>query len=181
MCSTKKLWGVVVPTLARDYYRLRLCCYSYVLFLPLLVFHCHMVMPQRKCPPFPMPLLCTTQPYPTSPYCTPPPPGSSVHLDFWVPLSGVYYSWFLDVSSSIPFLYQSCISLSPLRIPPRSPYPPQSTPDPHAPKLPSLSTPLRHPTKKRLPMKFYPLRHSSLDKGLVCYQNEGRGGDIISL
>ena len=102
-------------------------------FLPLLVF------------PFPLilslTLLSPLRPTPIRPPLPNVSPG--VTCPPWVPLSGVFSSVVVGVSSEVPFLYHSLISLSSPRCPLQSSSPPRSTPDPLAPNYPSISPPRR--------------------------------------
>ena len=142
--SKIELWGGVFPTLVRDYYRLRLRHYHYVPFLPLLVFHHILVLPQRPTYPFSLSTPHHTTPLHSDLHFPPLSPRSSVHLEIsWFLVSSVSSSWVLGVSSGVPFLYHSRIFLSSPLCSPQSPGPTRSTPDPRAPNFPSLPPPSR--------------------------------------
>ena len=137
-----ELWGGGVPTSIRDYYRLILYWYSYVLF-----FTSPILPPSSGTSPTLIPTVPSapasaphhTTPNPTAPHCLPSHPGSSVHLDVaWVPLYVVSSTWILGVSYGVPFIYHGHISLSPPLSLPRSPGQPRSTHDSRASNWPSL-------------------------------------------
>ena len=97
------LWGGGVPNSVRDYYSLRLRCYSHVLFLPILFFHHPLVLPWRQHPPYPLPpdhsSHNTTPTYPT------PPP--TAHLCPW----GHWSTWTFPSSHYMaPILADSLVS-----------------------------------------------------------------------
>ena len=89
-------WGVGVPTSVRDYCSLRLCCYSYMPFLPFLVFSHHILsLPQ----------------HPTSPLTPPPPPDPHHTMMSLTNLPrGNPFTWMLPGSHFLTSLL-ACLSL----------------------------------------------------------------------
>ena len=155
MCSLTKLCGNGVPTSIRYYYSLILHRYSCVLFfLPVLVFNYPMLLPQRWCPPSPLPPLRTTPPHYT------PPPTSyrrSRSYPSTLTLPGsLYPASLLDGSLVSPPAYPYSITvffpclhhvarLSPLSLPSKTLI--------HAPMISPIFLHLRgNPSKKHSPM-----------------------------
>ena len=166
MCSMTELWGGVVPTSVRDYHILRLCCYSCVVFFfPLLVFRRPLVLPQRRRPPSPLPLIRTTPP-PTDHRC---PRG---HLSTWMSPVYRYLASLLAVSFvSPPPSPSSTVAISPClsQVTRLAPLARPSQPLIHTPLIYLLSIHLGgQPSKKRLPMGSIHLLQRLSGWGLVC-------------